>query len=69
VNDVPRDGDLTATALIRRVKQWAAPQPIAAGAVVHPFADDLDRELALLERTLDAGAEFVQSQMTSIPAS
>ena len=32
--------------------------------MVNPFADDLDRELALLERKLDAGAEFVQSQMT-----
>jgi methylenetetrahydrofolate reductase (NADH) len=68
VNDVPRVGDLTATALIRRVKEWAAPQHIAVGAVVNPFADDLDRELALLERKLDAGAEFVQSQMTFDPS-
>src|SRR3982750_829675 len=64
VADVPRVGDLTATRLIRRVKDWAAPQPIAVGAVVNPFADDLDREIALLERKLAAGAEFVQSQMT-----
>ena len=64
VNDVPRVKDLTATALIRNVQEWAAPQSIAVGAVVNPFADDLDRELALLERKLDAGAEFVQSQMT-----
>ncbi len=64
VDDVPRVGDLTATRLIRRVKEWAAPQPIAVGAVVNPFADDVDREIALLERKLAAGAEFVQSQMT-----
>lgn len=64
VTDVPRVRDLTATALIRNVQEWAAPQSIAVGAVVNPFADDLDRELALLERKLDAGAEFVQSQMT-----
>src|SRR3954462_6160549 len=64
VDDVPRVGDLTATRLIRRVKEWAAPQPIAVGAVVNPFADDVGREIALLERKLAAGAEFVQSQMT-----
>src|SRR3954464_6829047 len=64
VDDVPRVGDLTATRLIRRVKDWAAPQPIAVGAVVNPFADDVGREIALLERKLAAGAEFVQSQMT-----
>src|SRR5919199_1150628 len=50
VNDVPRVRDLTATALIRNVRQWSAPHSIAVGAVVNPFADDLDRELALLER-------------------
>src|SRR5213079_3758327 len=36
VDDVPRVGDLTATRLIRRVKDWAAPEPIAVGAVVNP---------------------------------
>src|SRR4051794_37472154 len=64
VDDVPRVGDLTATRLIRRVKDWAAPQTIAVGAVVNPFADDVGREIAVLERKLAAGAEFVQSQMT-----
>src|SRR5438105_10767660 len=64
VDDVPRVGDLTATRLIRRVKDWAAPQPIAVGAVVNAFADDVGREIALLERKRAAGAEFVQSQMT-----
>jgi 5,10-methylenetetrahydrofolate reductase len=64
VNDVPRVRDLTATALIRNVREWAAPESVAVGAVVNPFADDLDRELALLERKLASGAEFVQSQMT-----
>src|ERR671936_694896 len=37
--------------------------PLAVGAVVNPFAPDLDRELALLERKLASGADFVQSQM------
>ena len=64
VTDVPRVKDLTATGLIGRVKTWAAPHELAVGAVVNPFASDLDRELALLERKLAAGAEFVQSQMT-----
>src|SRR4051794_39702355 len=64
VTDVPRVKDLTATGLIGRVKTWAAPHEIAVGAVVNPFASDLDREIALLERKLAAGAEFVQSQMT-----
>jgi methylenetetrahydrofolate reductase (NADPH) len=64
VDGVPRVRDLTATALMRSVKEWAAPQEIAVGAVVNPYADDLGREIALLERKLDAGAEFVQSQMT-----
>src|SRR5919112_3222882 len=39
VNDAPRVRDLTATALIRNVKEWAAPQSMAVGAVVNPFAD------------------------------
>jgi 5,10-methylenetetrahydrofolate reductase len=46
VNDVPRVRDLTPTAPIRNVQGWAAPQSLAVGAVVNPFADDLDRELA-----------------------
>src|SRR5947209_6301284 len=62
--DVARVSDLTATGLISRVKTWAFPHEIAVGAVVNPFAADLDREIALLERKLAAGAEFVQSQMT-----
>jgi 5,10-methylenetetrahydrofolate reductase len=32
--------------------------------VVNPLADDVGREIALLERKLAAGAKFVQSQMT-----
>ena len=32
--------------------------------MVNPFADDVGREIALLDRKLAAGAEFVQSQMT-----
>jgi methylenetetrahydrofolate reductase (NADPH) len=55
--------DLTTTALIATAKQWAAPHQLAVGAVVNPFAPDLDREFCLLERKIDAGADFVQSQM------
>src|SRR5436189_2994647 len=63
VDGVPRVKDLTTTALIAEAKQWAAPHDLSIGAVVNPFAPDLDRELRLLERKLAAGAEFVQSQM------
>jgi methylenetetrahydrofolate reductase (NADPH) len=63
VDGVPRVKDLTTTALIAEAKRWAAPHDLSIGAVVNPFAPDLDRELRLLERKLAAGAEFVQSQM------
>jgi methylenetetrahydrofolate reductase (NADPH) len=63
VEGVPRVRDLTTTALLAEVKGWAAPRELAAGAVVNPFAEDLDREVRLLERKCAAGAEFVQSQM------
>jgi len=63
VDGVPRVRDLTTTALIAEVKRWAAPYQLAIGAVVNPFAEDLDREIRLLERKCAAGAEFVQSQM------
>ena len=33
------------------------------GALVNPFAEDLDRGLRLLQRKVAAGATFVQSQM------
>ena len=39
------------------------PHPLAVGAVVNPFAEDLDRELRLLRRKIAAGATFLQSQM------
>jgi methylenetetrahydrofolate reductase (NADPH) len=55
--------DLTATALIAQVRDWAAPRTVAVGAVVNPFAGDLDRELRLLERKRSAGVDFLQSQM------
>jgi 5,10-methylenetetrahydrofolate reductase len=63
VDGVPHVKDLTATSLIAEAKRWAAPNELAVGAVVNPFADDIDREIRLLERKLGAGAEFVQSQM------
>jgi len=63
VGGIPRVKDLTATALIAEAKRWAAPHDLAVGAVVNPFAPDLDRELRLLERKLAAGTDFLQSQM------
>jgi methylenetetrahydrofolate reductase (NADPH) len=59
--------DLTTTALIATAKQWAEPNELAVGAVVNPFAPDLDRELRLLERKIEAGADFIQSQMIFDP--
>src|SRR5919106_607385 len=63
VDGIPHVKDLTTTALIATAKQWAEPHELAVGAVVNPFAPDPDRDLALLERKLAAGADFVQSQM------
>ena len=63
VPGVAHVGDMTATAVIAQAPAWAAPQPLAVGAVVNPFARDLDRELRLLRRKVSAGATFVQSQM------
>src|SRR6059058_1404792 len=56
-------GDMTATRLIASVSGWSAPNPLAVGAVVNPFAEDVDRESRLLRRKIAAGATFVQSQM------
>lgn len=63
VPGIERVGDMTATQLIASAAEWSAPHPLAVGAVVNPFADDVDRELRLLRRKVDAGATFVQSQM------
>ena len=63
VEEIPRVKDLSATALIAAARDWAQPHELAVGAVVNPFAPDLDRELRLLERKVEAGASFVQSQM------
>jgi methylenetetrahydrofolate reductase (NADPH) len=63
VEGVPRVKDMTTTRLLREAKRWAEPHPLAVGAVVNPFAADLDHEVALLGRKVDAGADFIQSQM------
>lgn len=63
VDGITHVKDLTTTALIAAAKQWAAPSEIAVGAVVNPFAPNPERELRLLERKIDCGADFVQSQM------
>ena len=67
VDGIAHVKDLTTTALIATAKHWAAPHDLAVGAVVNPFAPDLSRELRLLERKIDAGADFVQSQMVFDP--
>src|SRR3954453_1585950 len=51
-------GDITATQLIANASAWAAPRPLAVGAVVNPFAEDVERELRLLRRKVAAGAIF-----------
>src|SRR5574341_164233 len=63
VDGVPRVKDMTTTRLLTEAKAWAAPHHLAVGAVVNPFAADLDAEIALLGRKVAAGADFVQSQM------
>jgi methylenetetrahydrofolate reductase (NADPH) len=63
VEGVPRVKDMTTTRLLTEAKRWAAPHPLAVGAVTNPFAADLDKELALLGRKIAAGADFIQSQM------
>jgi 5,10-methylenetetrahydrofolate reductase len=63
VPGIERVGDMTATQLIASASAWSAPHPLAVGAVVNPFAVDVDRELGLLRRKIAAGATFVQSQM------
>ena len=63
VADVPRVRDLTTTQLLAEARKWAEPYPLVTGCVANPNADDLGRELDLLRRKLDAGADFVQTQM------
>ncbi len=63
VPGIERVADMTATQLIASASPWAAPHALAVGAVVNPFAEDVDRELRLLQRKISAGATFVQSQM------
>lgn len=62
-NGIPAVGDLSATGLIASAKAWAAPHEPAVGAVVNPFATDLDAELRLLERKVEAGIDFLLTQM------
>src|SRR4051812_50156149 len=63
VAGVDHVADMTATELIARAPGWSVPHSLAVGAVVNPFAEDLDRGLRLLQRKVAAGATFVQSQM------
>src|SRR5574341_1704504 len=50
VDGVPRVKDMTTTRLLTEAKAWAAPHPLAVGAVVNPFAAELEAEMALLGR-------------------
>src|SRR5215212_6091146 len=63
VHGIEHVADMTATQLIASASAWSAPHPLAVGAVVNPFAKDVDRELRLLRRKIAAGATFLQSQM------
>lgn len=63
VDGAPRVGDLKATELIAAASGWVADRPTEIGAVVNPFAADVDRELRLLERKRVSGAVFLQTQM------
>ncbi len=56
------DSALRASEVLRLVPEWAAPNRILRGAVVNPFGQR-SRELRLLERKVDAGADFIQTQM------
>jgi len=56
------DSAMRATEVLRLVPEWAAPNHVLRGAVVNPFADRR-RELALLERKIAAGVDFIQTQM------
>ncbi len=56
------DSAMKATEVLRLVPEWAAPNQLLRGAVVNPFAGRR-RELALLERKVAAGVDFVQTQM------
>jgi methylenetetrahydrofolate reductase (NADPH) len=63
VSDVPRVKDMTTTRLLAEAKKWAEPHSLSLGAVVNPFPADLDKELDLLRRKIDSGADFIQTQM------
>ena len=63
VRGIEHVADMTATQLIASASAWSAPAPLAVGAVVNPFAEDVDRELRLLRRKIASGATFLQSQM------
>ena len=56
------DSAMRATEVLRLVPEWAAPNRLMRGAVVNPFADRR-RELALLERKIASGVDFIQTQM------
>jgi len=63
VDGVRRVGDMTGTQLLAAAGEWMAARPVARGCVVNPFAGDVERELRLLQRKVDAGATFAHTQM------
>ena len=67
VPGVPRVRDYTTTRLLAEARSWVAPNELALGCVVDPFAVDTEAELALLGRKVTAGADFAQTQMVFDP--
>jgi methylenetetrahydrofolate reductase (NADH) len=63
LDGIRRVGDLTGTELLAAAPHWVSPLQVPFGCVVNPFASDLDREMRLLRRKVDAGATFAHTQL------
>ena len=63
VDGVRRVCDMSGTQLLAAAGDWLAGRPVARGCVLNPFAPDMERELRLLQRKVDAGATFAHTQM------
>ena len=69
VPGVQRASDMKVAELIALVRPWSAPMDVTPGCVVNPFASDPAKERDLLRRKVEAGAEFLQTQMVfDVPA-
>ncbi|MGH7641139.1 MAG: methylenetetrahydrofolate reductase [Candidatus Dormibacteria bacterium] len=56
------DSAMRTTEVLRLVPEWAQPNRLLRGAVVNPFGERRG-ELRLLERKVESGVDFVQTQM------